>query len=44
MEEKRVNVFIVDDTIYERQYSKKAELVSHICDHAHHRHSRGFAY
>lgn len=42
MKEKRVSVFIVDDTIYERQYSKKAELVSRIYDHAHHRYSRGF--
>ena len=40
--DKRVNVLILDDTIYERPFSKKAELVSRIYDHARHRYSYGF--
>jgi hypothetical protein len=32
-DEDRVNVFIVDDTLYERTYSKKTELVSWVYDH-----------
>ena len=30
---KRVNVFIVDDTLYERKRSSKVELLSHVYDH-----------
>lgn len=40
--EKRRDVFIVDDTIYERGCSKKVELLSWKYDHAKHRTVRGF--
>ena len=38
----RVNVFIVDDTLYERAHSLKVELVSRIYDHCLHVYTRGF--
>ena len=41
--EKRRNVFIIDDSIYERERSKKVELLSLVYDHAkRHRCVRGF--
>lgn len=40
--EDRVNVFIVDDTIYTRGRSKKVELLSWVRDHAKHASVRGF--
>jgi len=40
--EDRVNVFIVDDTVYARGRSKKVELLSWVHDHAKHRSVRGF--
>jgi len=38
----RVNVFIVDDTLYERKRSKKVELLSHVYDHCQKIYTRGF--
>ena len=32
-DQKRVKVFIVNDTLYERKRSKKVELLSHVYDH-----------
>jgi hypothetical protein len=40
--EDRVNVFIVDDTLYSRGRSKKVELLSWVHDHAQHKSVRGF--
>lgn len=40
--ENRRNAFIVDDSIYERKGSKKAELLAKVYDHASHRYTRGF--
>lgn len=40
--EDRVNVFIVDDTVYTRGRSKKVELLSWVHDHAKHVSVRGF--
>jgi hypothetical protein len=40
--EERVNVFIVDDTVYERPCSKRAELVTKLYDHARKRYVTGF--
>ena len=40
--EDRVNVFIVDDTVYTRGRSKKVELLSWVRDHAKHASVRGF--
>ena len=40
--EDRRDVFIVDDSIYERNRSKKVELLARVFDHAHHRYIRGF--
>ena len=39
---KRVNVFIVDDTLYERKRSSKVELLSHVYDHSRGIFTRGF--
>lgn len=36
------NAFIVDDSIYERKGSKKAELLAKVCEHAGHRYTCGF--
>jgi len=41
-DEKRINVFIVDDTPYERNRSKKAELLSWVHDHAKGAYIKGF--
>jgi IS4 transposase len=41
-DEDRVNVFIVDDTVYSRGRSKKVELLSWVRDHARHVSVRGF--
>jgi hypothetical protein len=41
-DENRVNVFIVDDTLYERTYSKKTELVSWVHDHVENVKKRGY--
>lgn len=38
----REDVFIVDDSVFERSRSKKVELLAWIFDHAHHRTVRGF--
>jgi len=38
----RVNVFIVDDTLYERKRSLKVELLSHVYDHCRNIFTRGF--
>jgi hypothetical protein len=38
----RVNVFIVDDTLYSRGRSKKVELLSWVHDHTRHKSVRGF--
>lgn len=40
--EKREDVFIIDDTVYELANAYKTELNSHIYDHAHNRHTNGF--
>ena len=40
--DKRRNVFIVDDTLFERKGSKKVELLAKVFDHASHRYTRGF--
>ena len=40
--EKRVNVFIVDDTVYTRERSEKVELLSWVRDHAKRISVRGF--
>jgi hypothetical protein len=41
-DEKRAKVFIVDDTLYERTYSKRAELVSWVHDHVRNIKVRGY--
>jgi hypothetical protein len=41
-DEKRVNVFIVDDTVYERDRSKTVELLSRVYDHSKKIFVRGF--
>ena len=41
-DEKRVNVFIVDDTVYKRGRSKKVELLSWVRDHTKNVSVRGF--
>ncbi len=40
--EKRKNVFILDDTLYERRNAKKVELAATVYDHAQHKFTRGF--
>ncbi|MDR3255487.1 MAG: transposase, partial [Synergistaceae bacterium] len=40
--EKRVNVFIVDDTLYERNRSKHVELLSWVLDHTKNKFVKGF--
>ena len=40
--EKRRNAFVIDDTIFERNGSKKVELLAKVYDHARHRYTRGF--
>ncbi len=41
-DEKRVNVLIIDDTMFERNSSKKVELLSKIYDHAKKKYKYGF--
>ncbi len=40
--EERVNVFIIDDSMFERNRSKKAELLAKVYDHAKHKYLFGF--
>ena len=40
--EDRINVLIIDDSIYERNRSKKVELLAKTYDHANHRYRFGF--
>ena len=42
IDENRRNAFIIDDSIFERDRSKKVELLARVYDHAHHRYIRGF--
>ena len=41
-DENRVNVFIVDDTLYERSRARKVELLTKVYDHSKHRYTSGF--
>ncbi len=41
-DEKRVNVLIIDDTMFERNSSKKVELLCKVYDHAKHTYKYGF--
>ena len=43
-DEKRVNVLIIDDTMFERNSSKKVELLSKVYDHAKHAYKKGFRF
>ena len=38
----RVNVLIVDDSLFERHRSKKVELLSTVYDHVSHKYLKGF--
>ena len=40
--EDRKQVFIIDDTLYERARSKQVELLSRVYDHVEHRYAKGF--
>lgn len=40
--EKRRNAFVIDDTVFERNGSKKVELLAKVYDHARHRYTRGY--
>ena len=40
--EKRRNAFVIDDTIFERNGSKKVELLAKVYDHTRHRFTHGF--
>lgn len=40
--EKRRNAFVIDDTVFERNGSKKVELLAKVYDHARHRYTHGF--
>ena len=40
--EERVNVLIIDDSMYERNRSKKVELLTKVYDHAKHAYKFGF--
>ncbi|GLB31529.1 transposase [Lacrimispora amygdalina] len=40
--DERVNVFIVDDSLFDRSRSKKVELLSKVFDHTTHRYVKGF--
>ena len=40
--ENRRNAFVIDDTIFERNGSKKVELLAKVYDHARHRFTHGF--
>lgn len=41
-DEKRINVFIVDDSLFSRSRSKSVELLARVFDHVKHRYDRGF--
>lgn len=41
-DENRRNAFVIDDTIFERNGSRKVELLAKVYDHARHRFTRGF--
>lgn len=41
-DENRRSAFIIDDSIFERNRSKKVELLAKVFDHAHHLYIRGF--
>jgi len=41
-DEKRVNVFIIDDSLYSRSRSKAVELLARVYDHVEHKYVRGF--
>ena len=41
-DEKRVNVFIIDDSLYSRSRSKAVELLARVFDHVSNRYVRGF--
>ena len=40
--ENRKNAFIIDDSLFERNGSKKVELLAKVYDHAKHRYTRGY--
>jgi hypothetical protein len=40
--DKRMSALVLDDTLFERPYSKKTELVSKVYDHVKHTYKRGF--
>lgn len=41
-DEKRVNVFIIDDSLFSRSRSKAVELLARVYDHVEHKYVRGF--
>ncbi len=41
-DEKRVNVLIIDDSVYQRDRSKKVELLAKVYDHTKNKYRRGF--
>lgn len=41
-DEKRVNVFIIDDSLFSRSRSKTVELLARVYDHVEHKYVRGF--
>lgn len=41
-DEKRVNVFIIDDSLFSRPRSKTVELLARVFDHVEHKYVRGF--
>lgn len=43
-DEKRVNVLIIDDTIFERNCSKKVELLTKVYNHAKKKYIKGFRF
>lgn len=40
----RVNVLVVDDSLYSRNRSKSVELLARVCDHVAHKYVKGFSY
>lgn len=43
-DETRKEVFILDDSTFERPNAKKVELAAKVFDHAHHRYTKGFRF
>lgn len=41
-DEKRINVFIIDDTLFNKSRSKAVELLARVFDHVEHKYVRGF--